>query len=492
MASTRSSQDNARAALLNGIYTRILSGKQPLTRQHGKLFLEAICVQPDPVTNFQKLIESPNGQSALRTALFCEESSEFINSDGSKFLGYLRDPNLKTVYAGSFLQTIITHITDPPIFWDAFVRNVRAGKLSDKALENFAWLLLELITLPFEKALLFYDIAQDATVRDRLDQAIQRGAQINLFRIKAIVDSKSSLIDSVDDDGPGGRHDNDSADIREISVLPTVNELECKDTPYLRRPTEIDLVKHPYRLAAHVDNQFRLLREDMLRELKEELQTIEKSPNRRRRSFSMDNLTIDGVKVSDRYRWSLKLRCAVDLFKGEPKADRHKRIKESSRHFLQHESVCCMIADGRPLVLVSIDRDEDLLAKDPSIVCVRFHAGKVLHQTLVKLKKAARIQLIQLNTAIFAYEPILKQLQRIDWLGLGDELMYSTDANPVPSDSASVSSILDSLDEDHSLNLQHSLGLRKKTSLDESQASCFRAGLTQSLSLIQGPPGECI
>lgn len=481
---------DARAANLNGIFTRVLSGKQSINRQHGKHFLEAICLQLDPVATLQKLMNSTNGQNALRTSLFSDDSAEFLSGYCAKFLTYLQNPDLKTVYVGSFLQGIVNYIVEPPIFWDALVRNVKAKQLSDEALQCFGWLLQELLVLPSDKSWTFYAVARDDAVRDRLDEASRRGVQINLYKIKSIADAGSMPNVSASDEGPGGRHDNDSADISEISILPTINELECPNEPYLRRATEIEIIKHPSRLQAHIDNQFRLLREDMLRELKEELQSLKEPSKRKRKSLVISNLTMVGVKNNDKDCWSLKLQSALDILPPGPGKDRLERVKKLSRNFLRHEAVCCIVTDGRPLILVSLDRDEVNLAEEPPILCVRFPVTKFLHEALVRLKKAETIQLLQLNAPIFAYEPVLKQLQNICWLGLGDEIMYSTEATPVSSLNPSLEGVLQGLETDPSCDLQGILQASAPTTLDTSQLACFKAGLTQQVSLIQGPPGS--
>ena len=489
MATTRPGVDRVRATNLDGIYNRILSGKQTLGKPHAKLFVEAVYSQPDPVTTVQRLLSNSNGSDALRTALCSDDSASFINSHGVKLLRFLQDRNLHIVYGGSFLRNVLTHITQPSMFWDALVRNVRINALSDDGLECFGWLLLELLSLTSENSWSYQQIALEPTIRERLEKASNRGIATNINRIKSIVDFKSSHLTSDDDAGPGGRHDNDSADIRDISILPTFEELQCKEEPYLRRPTEIELIEPPSRLQAHLDNQFRLLREDMLRELREELKSLADPQKGKRKAAPVDGLSIHGLKCNDKDRWSLKLQCATDLLFPLKNADRLKHVKENSKNFFRHESVCCIVTGEGPLALVSIDRDEQSLAEDPPVICVRFPNTKFLPQTLVGLRKAQHIQLIQLSTSIFAYEPVLKQLQKIDWLKLGDELMYSNEATSLTDINASHVEILDDIEDDPSFDLQVYLELSKPTCLDASQVACFQAGLTQKISLVQGPPG---
>ena len=71
--------------------------------------------------------------------------------------------------------------------------------------------------------------------------------------------------------GPSGQHNNDFIDIRKIIILPTPDELILIDL-FLRRLAEIPKNETGlYNLALHIDSQFRLLREDILRDLQEEI-----------------------------------------------------------------------------------------------------------------------------------------------------------------------------------------------------------------------------
>eukprot|EP00798_Chlamydomonas_sp_ICE-L_P013667 gene13667-19555_t len=69
---------------------------------------------------------------------------------------------------------------------------------------------------------------------------------------------------------PGVRdHDNDSADYRSISILPTPAELNCQELPYLPPVEGSDFITD--REASMLDRCFRLMREDLLGSLREEL-----------------------------------------------------------------------------------------------------------------------------------------------------------------------------------------------------------------------------
>ena len=100
--------------------------------------------------------------------------------------------------------------------------------------------------------------------------------------------------------GPGGRHDNDFVDIHKIAILPSPDELAAKD-PFLRRAVEVhENDTGQANLALYTDNQFRLLREDMLRDLREEIQSAITSKKGRSRGLCIKHLSIADVLCDKR------------------------------------------------------------------------------------------------------------------------------------------------------------------------------------------------
>lgn len=488
-------RDNIRSGRLRNFFGRVLAGEQALTSsQNVKLFTEATCDQPDPVKCAERLISSPKGLPALQSALRLDVSSEFLNTSATYFLRYIQDPELKVVCRGEFLQQLILTVTDPPIFWDAFVKAQKTGCLEDEALQCFSWLLLQLISLSVDKAPAYYGVARDPLIQKKFLECSQLEVRINGQKIKHIIDVVTNP-EHLDGEGPGGRHDNDFLDIRKITVLPTPDELASTESPYLRRATEIDECPESGRLAMHIDNQFRLLREDMLRDLREELQVVVGSRKGRRKGLLIDGLVTDGIECDERQSWSLRLQCLNDLSQlPNLDYDRRKKFIVENRKFLKHQSQACLIADGQIVALVTINRNEDLLAHCPPFLCVQFSGTEgSTTKALLGLKLAKSVQLVQLNTAIFAYAPILGQLQNTRHLLLRDEILYWNPGKALRSppllESKSITDLVATIRSDPSCDLRQALGLSKPTRLDPSQVECFMASLTQRLSLVQGPPG---
>ena len=84
---------------------------------------------------------------------------------------------------------------------------------------------------------------------------------------------------------PGVReHDNDPEDFRSVSIVPTPSELNCPEAPYLPPPEGSEFISD--REAALLDRQFRLMREDLVGSLREELkEELAEGPSAYRRLY---------------------------------------------------------------------------------------------------------------------------------------------------------------------------------------------------------------
>ena len=485
-----------RSGRLRSVFKKIVAGEENLVNlQQSRLFIQAICDQSEPVRCIENLISSPKGLSALQDALHLDISPAAFKTYAFPIIRYLQAPELKRICAGEFLQRIILHIVDPPVFWNALVSAHKAGRLEEAGVQCFSWLLLQLVSLPVDKASPYRELAKDSAVQSPLLESLIPEVRVIGQKIKHILETTTSP-GQFEMNGPGGRHDNDFKDIRNISILPTPDELASTESPFLRRAADVEDCAESTRLAMHIDNQFRLNREDMVRDLREELQIALGAKKGRRRGLIISNLSLDGVECDDRRPWALRLECSYDLPQ-IPKGNsaQRKQFFIDNRNYLKHESLACIVADGKPVSLVTINRKEDLLAHSPPLLCVSFSGREPgFQRALLYLKSASQIQLVQLNAAVFAYEPILRQLQATQELLLRDEILYWEKGKPLvtasTSETPSFQRLLLQLENDPTHDLQRLLGLTKPTKLDKSQAACLLAGVSQRLSLVQGPPGN--
>lgn len=482
-----------RSSRLRNFFAQVLVGKQAISSiTNAKLFLEAICDQPDPAICLQRLFGSNHGVPSIQSAVRIDISAPFLNGPFATLLRYLQAPSLKSLCGGDILKEVTLSIVDPPLIWDAFVNAFKLSSLTEEGEEAFSWLLLQLVSLPIEKSTTYHTICREDQFLDGLLVSPQLEVRTRAHRIQHIV-STARHKNEFELNGPGGRHDNDFADIHKIAILPTPDEL-ASEGPFLRRAAEVyENEARACDLSLHIDNQFRLLREDMLRDLREEIQIPLTSKKGRRKGLCVEYLTVDGVVCDGRQPWSLVLRCMQDLphLQGKNAAARKEFIKDNPR-LLKHLSVACLMADEEVVALTTVLRDEDLLARNPPVICLQLSEAATKH-ALLKTKTARNIKLVQLSTAVFAYEPVLSQLKQIRELSLEDDMLHWGKNKNLPSATYELATrminSISLLKQDPSTDLQEVLQLPRSTRLDASQAKCFIAGLCQRLSLVQGPPG---
>lgn len=486
------SKSGARSSKLRALFARVLSGKEGITGSNATLFLEAVCDQESRALCIQKLAGNSHGYASLQSALGSDTSTAFLQGSVTTWLRYLGGSELRTLCGGDVLRQLILKFVEVNLVWEAFITAFRRDELTDDGDIAFSWLLCELVSLPKEKALTFAPLALEDRIKKRLLESASQEVRLRGQKIVHIVNNLAAKHDNPLD-GPGGRHDNDFADIRTIEILPTSDELASKD-PYLPRAQEINKRRSlPNGLAFHLDGQFRLLREDMLRDLRDELCIALNIKKGRRKGLSVEHLILAGVQCDGRSPWSLQLRCTQDLPQMPNKKEQIRRqFLQENKKFLRHESVACIVVDEKMVTLGTVIREEDLLVKKPPILCLHIPA-KELERTLRCLTSAKNVKLIQLNTAAFAYVPILKQLQEIKEISVEDEILHWKSGTLLRAPdyrlSPEMMRVLGQLMIDPSHDLRNALQLSSPIKLDQAQALCFLSGLRDKVSLIQGPPG---
>lgn len=488
----------SRSTRLARNFADVICGKRLLQNiKEGNLFLEALCDHPDPPACLEKIISSSHGLGALQIAMRIDVSPDFINSSASDIFCYIQSPGLKLLCGGDFLQQFLMQIVEPPIFWDSFVASFRGKKLSLRAEQSFAWLLLELISLPLEKCRPYAVVAQDITVQETLLQSSNLEIRTLGQKIKHCLSAVGQIPSFTDGYGPGGRHDNDFVDFREISIFPTPDELCSAEAPFLQAAVEIEeLQEEDNRPAAHLENQFRLLREDMLGEIREETQIA-----LGKKKGYHKGIVVNGLKLlsahcgtsSKRIAWALQLQCKEDLPqlpKGKSEARKTYLNESKNRKIFKHESLACLIVDGEIVAFTTIFRDTDLLAKELPIITLQLLDDSSTLKALLRLKSAGIIKIIELDTAVFSFEPILRALQNIKILPLVNELVGWKPGDPVGNAPDIPLATINQLEVSPAQDLQPLLDVSRSIRLDSSQALSLLSGLRQRVSLIQGPPGE--
>ena len=461
----------------------------------GSRFIEALCDQHDPPSCIEKVISSSAGLSAVQTCLRLNPSISFHNGPATTLLRYIQDPDLSTILGGDYIRRVVVHVAKPPIFWNAFLQSFRDGLLESAAQQCFGWLLYQLLYLPLEDVGPYRAVAEDITIQalflDSPSSDIRNMGQ----KIKHVLSSLNTPDLDPDEQGPGGRHDNDFVDYREVAIHPTADEIRSVEPPFLRLAEALeDPVTEDKRLAIHLDNQFRLLREDMLAEMRDELLIISGTKKGRHRGIIVEGFNLVDVDCGEarkRLPWGLRLQCISDLPQlVKLKTEKRRDFFVADRNIFKHQSIACLIVDGEIVAFPTIHRDIDQLAQKPPIITLQLVGKESTSTSLLKLKTAQHVKLVQIDAAVFAYEPILRGLQGLRDMPLVDELLLWSPESVLTQPQHAPMALIDSLESDPSQDIQGLLQTEQPIRLDESQMKSVLTGLKQRVSLIQGPPGK--
>ena len=480
---------------LNKRFHDVLHGRVTVDPRNSRLFLEAIGAQEDFAKCVDSLVSSQHGLSSIQNAMRFDLSLSFFNGLATSTLEcLLRAANL----GGGVLDHILIAIVDPPIFWSAFTQGFETGALTEKAQLVFAKLLDRLITLKDKDASPYRELASKPSIFNKLLESSEHDVREIAHHIKHILDAFASGGTHSGPFGPGGRHDNDYLCFRDIAILPTADEILSSQPPFIRPASVLDDPEaSDTRVADYLDNTFRMLREDMIYDMREELQiALKKKPGRHR------GLHINGLSMVDVYtgspdrgsRWGLVLQCHYDFQQLQALRefdDRKKFLSEDPVGFkiLRNHSLACLIADEDIISFATVLRVDDLLAENPPAIVLQLDGEASTSKALLRLSTAKHVRLLQIDTAIFAYEPVLKALKNMQLVPLSDELLFWEEDQMLRSPSTQADQVVRAVSQNPSMDLQSILAMSKSIKLDGSQADSLLAGLCQRVALIQGPPG---
>lgn len=500
MASTQ--QEARRIGRLHGIFRDMLSGERTiLTPKDAELFFEAIRIQKNPSTCLESIIAGKHGLKAVKASVRANLKPHFVYAHTFPFLRYMSDPTIKSLGDGQLLHKLVAIVVEPPTLWDALLGFFKGNQIKDDNLFPFVWLALEALLLPGKMGVnLSHDIeaiADRSTLQESQDHAVRDLS----YRIKNILQLRSSPQKSAGAGVPGGRHDNDHTDFRDISIYPTTDEFLSTQQPFYRTVVEVSEADVADRPGLHIDNQFRLLREDMLAELREDLQVAIGAKKAKRPLESLSGLEPVAIDVGDsssRFKkCTLRLRCSVGLqFLNSLKPEHRKKFLTDNANCLKHQSFGVLLRDNEILGFAFVERDIDQLARSPPIVCLQFTDGRGFRNALLalKLQMHRQVRFVLVGTPVFAYEPVLTGLKEITDLPLSQGLLQPESGGDhfvaKPTLQMYVTKLrecLGNLDTHGTVELPASI---PKVRVDASQLRSMILALTEPVALIQGPPGN--
>ncbi|KAL8391929.1 hypothetical protein RB599_004739 [Gaeumannomyces hyphopodioides] len=491
-----------RARRLYARYRSVLEGKNKiLNGKDAALFLEAVLAQESPSRCVESLVGSAHGLDAVRISVRVDLSISFIQTSTLKLLTFLSDPSVRALSSGQFLWRVLEAILSPNTVWRELIGAFLGNKFEEQDFHPLAWLVHEVVD---SSRGFGFDFMPD--VKLVLDHGGLEKSKSHETRTLACMIQKVVLLKSLPGSSgkpaefsPGGRHDNDFANFRDISVYPTRDEFLSTRQPFYRTLNEAfepEAGGAPEtRAAVHLDNQFRLLREDMLAELRNDLQvSVGKRKGRRRAQVlgAFAPVKIDYGNEQRGKKCAIVVQCFAgleDLQRQKP-AKRQKFLKDNP-NYVKHQAFGALSLGTEVCGFAFVHRDESELLCNPPRICLQFADKKSWRGALIALKRSpADVKFTLVDTPVFAYEPVLKVLQTMTTLPLAEFLI-----NPAVADEddfkmkPGIARFVSKLQSTTMKDGEEGVMLDDKTHIDLSQRDSLQNALAQSVSMIQGPPG---
>ncbi|KAK1478879.1 ATPase [Colletotrichum tamarilloi] len=490
--------DPARASRLLKVFRDVTKGgKAVSTVNEARLFLEAVRTNTSPAACLEIIMASEVARNAISNSIRVDLSISFMKAHVIPFIAYLSDPEVKMMYGGQLFHQVLLIIAHPPALWKNLLSAFQGFQLTEDELQVFAWLCFELSGLSDS---IIDTIVEDVT--NALDEKPFREARNHetrdlVYRIRKVLALRSSSGDE-NLEAAGGRHDNDSSNFRDISIFPTSDEFYSNARPFYRMAAEVAAADQVQRPRVHLDNQFRLLREDMLGELRDDLKAATGRKKSKKRAQILSGLMPVGVDTGDDRRsraCAVALTClgGLEIIKKLPPA-KCKAFFDDQRNFLRHQSFGALCGEDHIVAFAFLLRDVDQLSKKPPIVTLQFTDSEATARALQALTPSNNLRFVLVDTPVFAYQPVLECLQELTELPLGERLLrLPNDEKSQPQDSLQQTSYVQEYVrrlEDMMKSGSRCLSLGTQTfRLDDSQLQSLLHALQSPLALIQGPPG---
>ncbi|TFB01018.1 NFX1-type zinc finger-containing protein 1 [Trichoderma ghanense] len=505
MAATAAS---GRAAKLEKLFYSFINGERSLqSSQEAKQFFEAVdvvCQRTSAAACVERMLARKDGLSAVRAAVRSNLSHAFVTASTVGFLKQVLQPQVKTINDGHFLERLLVEILSPPTFWTAFLEFYKSNQLSDESLIVFASLCYEIVssTTPEIQAL-----SQDVeSLMKSLPFTKSPSEEVRTFgyRIEKVLQlRKGSATASVRINySPGGRHDNDFDDFRQIAIFPTADEVSSKEQPFLQRLDDVFEVPRESRARSYTDWLFRLLREDMLADLREDLQIAWGQKKARYKPLCLGGLRLmldpESVPSNTRSKpFTLMLQCreGISFPKKIHTPQEKKKFLDDNRNFVKHNSIGALCIDQSIVAFGSIVREVDWLIEDTPVVGIQVTDNTGLKLAVQALLGAdrSRLKFYVVDTATFAYEPILQRLKEVAEIPLENSILDPS-GPPATYDPPQmlrifIRALKTSQRDKKAIDLGKFFELGSQILIRDAQLESLIKGLENPVGQIQGPPG---
>ncbi|KAF3923850.1 hypothetical protein ABW21_db0205876 [Orbilia brochopaga] len=462
---------------------------------------------------------STHGLFAVSTALaFNLHDHGWLNDYVSQFfllIGHRYKTNRQSADSSSYddmVRRIMSHlVSEKPSIFRAMVSAIRKDKLKPAALEGFAWFLMEFYEFSINTPDYIYDMIEDPAILEKICNADVPEIRLIGHKLKYWVDCVSNAKDATEGDSlPGGRHDNDFSDFRKISVIPTPDEIHSPDEPSLPKTADALSVPGLHRIGSYLDCQFRLLRYEMLNEVKSDYHEFIKGKKvgfTPARNTERSKLILEGLQwggwdfecciKSRKFGIRLVLPGGFEKFMDFHGSSYNQLLQEDLGFPYKHNSMACLVVEDKIAGFAMLTRDLECLKEDPPCIILTFDGKKAIEFAMAKLWWAVihnagtgddpQIKLICVDTPVFAHEPVLKRLQQMKTIPLAEELLFFKKGDPVGKTAFAPQQPIKHIAPD--TPLRDLVKADRMMVMDKAQCRAIVNSLQNKVSLIQGPPG---
>ncbi|KAJ6261683.1 hypothetical protein Dda_2481 [Drechslerella dactyloides] len=458
---------------------------------------------------------STHGLFAISTALsFNLNDRDWLNDYAGQFfllIGHRYKASERSLDPSSYddmVRRLMGHLVEENSdLIKTMAEALRKDKLKPSVVEGFAWFLKEYLEFSTDPPPYIDEIIEDAAVLEKFYKSDVAEIRLIGHKIKYWVDCGGVIRDH-GGPVPGGRHDNDFDDFRKINIVPTPDEVHSTERPFLVKSK--DALRQPglSRMGAHLDCQFRLLREEMLNEVRSDYHEYIKGKkvgltsnhNVERSKVILAGLQWGGwdFECCIKYR---KFGIRLILPEGFGKfvnfhgLSYNQLLQEDPNFPYKNNSMSCLIVKDEIAGFPTLTRDLECLREEPPCIILTFEGKKAIEFAMAKIwwsvihdgGEDPHIKLICVDTPVFAHEPVLKRLQQMKSIPLSEELVFYKKGNPIGRTSFAPQQPIKHIAPE--TPLRDLVKSDRMMVMDKAQCKAIVNSLQHRVSLIQGPPG---
>ncbi|KAJ4858252.1 ATPase family associated with various cellular activities (AAA) domain-containing protein [Trichoderma breve] len=467
---------SGRAAKLENLFYSFIKGDRSVQNsQEAKQFFEAVdvvCEHTSAVACIEHIIGKKEGLSTVRVAIRSNLSRAFITTATTAFLKRVLHHDVKTINDGLFLEKLLVEIMSPSTFWTTFLGFYQCNQLEGDTLVAFASLCLEIVSSSSpDIQILSHDVESLMKISPLTKSPLEEVRTLG-YRIEKVIQlRKGQATASVKMNySPGGRHDNDFEDFRKISIFPTADEVSSKEEPFLQRLDDVFEIPRESRTSSYISWLFRLLREDMLADLREDLQIAWGQKKAKYKPLCLGGLSL--------------CREGINFPQNKRSPEAKKKYLEEYKNFVKHGAIGALCLEKDIIAFGSIVRDVNGLIMDHPVVGIQVtdNAG---------LKLAVKFYVV--DTATFSYEPILQRLKEVTEIPIENAILDPAGPpstyDPPPRLQAFIRELRNCRQKGLGADLGPKLGFKRTIHIQDAQLESLIKGLENPVGQIQGPPG---